>query len=124
MIVRNIDLNKKIELLNDNNEVMYWLIYDFAYKRRMRIFDSLDNEVAYVNLKIESLNNDIALYDKEDQLISVYDKGNVIINEDGYTIKDLMNINKKDNCYELEVLDEDNVLTSIMYLLVIFDNNL
>ena len=120
------NLDSRIDFLNENNKLLYWTIYDFSYKRRMRIFNDLDIEQAYVRLKIETLNNDIALYDLQDNLLEKFNENNLFGNIEELKLdvkKDnelFMHIEKNDNECEINVFSE-NILSAIMYMIVILD---
>ena len=99
---------------------MYWTVYDFAFKYRTRIFNSRNEEVAYVEKNIFTADK-ANLFDNKGNMIDeiiktaegyktgkyLYhgdiDKGEadgLFINEDG----------------KLRVIDEDDILSVIMFI--------
>ena len=55
-------LQDKVELKDENNNLKYWSIYDFAYKNRTRLFDENDNEIGYLQFKVLSSQDEIGFY--------------------------------------------------------------
>lgn len=69
--IKNFSINNKNQILNEEGKICFWSIYDFAYKKRVHIYDSLNNEIGYVQYKIISTQNDTLCFDLEDKLIDM-----------------------------------------------------
>lgn len=121
--LKNTTINSRIDFLDENNNLIYWSIYDFSYKRRMRLFDNKDNELGYINLKIESLNNVEAIYDIQDNKLDEYKEANISGNIESYEfIVDGIKYKKQDN-YLVINAEENKINTAILYALISIDKN-
>lgn len=120
------NLDNRIDFIDEDNSLLYWSIYDFSYKRRMRIFDNNDINVGYVKLKIDTLNNDIEFCDKQDNLLETFNLDYLSGNIDELKLDiiknnvSFMHIDKINNECIIEVFDDD-ILKAIMYMIVVLD---
>ena len=121
--LNNVSINSRIDFLDEKSNLLYWSIYDFSYKRRMRLFDNKDNELGYVNLKIESLNNVETIYDKQDNKLDEFDetilKGD--IKSYDFNVEDVVFTKKDDEL--LIQFEDDKVYKAILYALISIDKN-
>lgn len=81
-------------ICDETGLVKYWSQPDFAYKSRVHIYDSEDNEIGYVQFKILSIQDGINFFDKEDNPIEM---------------KDFKVVNQKDE-YNFEIINNDNIV--------------
>ena len=58
---------ERCELRDEQGSVLYWGIYDFAFKYRTRIFDGNDDEVSFVQKDLESSLETVGIYDPADR---------------------------------------------------------
>ena len=119
----NLMERKKTQLSDENGQLLYWGIYDFAYKYRTRIYDHNDNEIAYVEKDIASSDTPVFFYDPLDKVI-----GNIFRKKDGcssgpegYEIKEddvvieVEGLMRKENG-RLIIYDEEKVLKCLMIM--------
>lgn len=121
--LENISISSRIDFLDENNGLLYWSIYDFSYKRRMRLFDSNDNELGYVTLKIDSLNNTEAVYDKQDNKLAEYSEFNIDGDIKSYEFKIDGIIYKKEDDNLIIKTEENKIYATILYTLISIDKN-
>lgn len=77
-------LDGKTEFINEKGEIEYIGIYDFSYKKRIRILDKNNNEVAYIQFRVISDIDQITLFDKQDNQLAYIKLNDDTIQEDGY----------------------------------------
>ena len=79
----------RCELRDEDGRLVYWGIYDFAYKHRTRIYNSEGFEVAYVQKDISLEEAHVDFCDSEDHKIGALIKNNdtLIIQPEGYSYK-------------------------------------
>lgn len=80
---KSFKLDSKTELKNEKGEIVYTCIYDFSYKKRIRILDKSNNEIAYIQFKILSSIDQITLYDKQDKQLAYIKQNSEVIEDDG-----------------------------------------
>lgn len=127
---KSFDLNGKTELINDKGEIEYTCIYDFSYKKRIRILDKNNNEVAYIQFRALSSVNKIGLYDKQDKQLAYINLNETTIKDDNWSITDDNKIIDKDNNEVMSVTndktiinDDNDVLKCIMCLFILANRN-
>ena len=59
----NRHLRNRTELRDGDGRLMFWGIYDFAFKYRTRIFDAHDIEIAYVEKDVTVSEDTVVFYD-------------------------------------------------------------
>lgn len=69
--INNFNLENRNEIKDDNGSVKYWSQKDFAYKKRIHVYDDVNNEIGYVQYKILSIQAGIEVYDRHDNLIDM-----------------------------------------------------
>lgn len=121
--LKNVSISSRIDFLDENNGLLYWSIYDFSYKRRMRLFDSNDNELGYVTLKIDSLNNTEAVYDKQDNKLAEYSEFNIDGDIKSYEFEIDGIIYKKEDDNLIIETEENKIYATILYTLISIDKN-
>lgn len=121
--LKNVSISSRIDFLDENNSLLYWSIYDFSYKRRMRLFDSNDNELGYVTLKIDSLNNTEAVYDKQDNKLAEYSEFNIDGDIKSYEFEIDGIIYKKEDDNLIIKTEENKIYATILYTLISIDKN-
>ena len=121
--LENISISSRIDFFDENNSLLYWSIYDFSYKRRMRLFDSNDNELGYVTLKIDSLNNTEAVYDKQDNKLAEYSEFNIDGDIKSYEFEIDGIIYKKEDDNLIIETEENKIYATILYTLISIDKN-
>ena len=72
---------RKTQLKNEEGNVLYWGIYDFAFKYRTRIYDSSDTEQGYVQLDLSRSVPEVVFYDNEDKPV-----GSMTVKDGSYLI--------------------------------------
>ena len=76
----------RCELHDEDGRLVYWGIYDFAYKHRTRIYNSEGFEVAYVQKDISLKEAHVDFCDKEDHKIGALIKNHAtLIEPEGYS---------------------------------------
>ncbi len=115
----NLKKRLKTEFLCDGR-VLYWTVYDFAFKYRTRIFNSRNEEVAYVEKDIFSADK-ANLFDNKGNMID-----EIIKTAEGYKTGKYLyhgDIDKgeADGLFiiedgKLRVIDEDDILSVIMFI--------
>jgi len=92
-------LSSKTIVKDENENDLYWGIYDFSYKHRRRIFKGED-EICYNQLLIETNDKKVIVCDKEDK--ELFNLTNESYFSNGYTlIGDIYN-------WDFKVVDKDN----------------
>ena len=121
--IENLSLDSRIDFIEDN-KVVYYGIYDFSYKRRIRIFDGEDNELGYVQLQRGNIVEDVICCDKKDIVLNVFDKDcvkgenyNFVFEIDG---KQIMSVNRDNNECIINA-SKDNELLAVMNMIAIID---
>lgn len=123
--IENISLDSRIDFI-DNDKVVYYGIYDFAYKRRIRIFDDLDNELGYVQLQRGNILEDVVCCDKKDTILNIFNSNDVKGDVDNFNFvfeidgKQIMRASKQDNECLIDVSKENEVL-AVMNMIAIID---
>lgn len=69
--INNFNLENRNEIKDEKGEIQYWSQKDFAYKRRVHIYDNSNNEIGYVQYKVLSIQTGIEFYDKTDKQIDM-----------------------------------------------------
>lgn len=131
----------KFEIKDVDGENRYWGIYDFSYKRRLRIFDKDNNELAYIQYRVSSLEKGITFYDVEDNKIAYIGQQDnlqdIVVEPDNWKIvgdvsnwdiriiaadgRELMSTN--DKTHEINIMDDSDVLKCVFCVLAIADEN-
>lgn len=123
--LKEFSLDKKNIIKSEDGILQYWSQYDFAYKKRVHLYDDKDNEIGYVQYKILSCQNKASLFDKDDNEIDIsdlkiinkksawqYDIENVaVVNiENDEVLIDIVDESKKDKCLLLifSLIGEEN----------------
>ena len=86
--LNNFDISKRNEILNGNGDMEYWCQPDFAYKKRLHVYDNKNNEIGYVQYKILSSQEGIEYYDAKDNKIDFGNLGINKISKTNFSIKD------------------------------------
>lgn len=95
---KNLILGKRNNIVDENDELVYWTQPDFSYKHRVHIYRADNSEVGYVQYKILSIQKDVEYYDYMDNRLEF----------SNYKI-----VNKKSNFeYDIEC---DNDVTNITH---------
>lgn len=113
--------DKKFEVMDLDNNVVYYCQPDFSYKKRLHLLDKKNNRIAYIQYKILSIQNDVEYYTFDDEKIdlSSYEMAN--IEEDKCSC--LMNNSLVFTVCEdggkiiIEMLDEANVVLCLLFFL-------
>ncbi len=115
------NLKKRLKtVFKSEDEILFYTIYDFAFKYRTRIFDDEEKEVAYVEKDIFS-EGKADLFDYKGHKLCEINK-----TADGYTNGEYLYIGDIDKGKisdlfvnddgKLTIDDEDNVLFAIMFM--------
>lgn len=94
--LNNFSLTKKSEILKEDI-IAYWSQPDFAYKRRVHIYDSNNDEIGYVQYKILTCQSGIEYFDKTDKQIDVSD----------------IVVENKESEYNYELVSNGNVVAKV-----------
>ena len=117
--INNLKKRQKTDFLIDG-KAEYWAIYDFSYKYRTRIFNSVSEEVAYVEKDIYT-EDKVNLFDHKGNRIDEIIKTSEGYRSDNYLysgdidkgeIRDLF-LNDEG---KITVNDENNALLAIMFI--------
>ena len=81
----NRHLRNRTELRDSDGRLMFWGIYDFAFKYRTRIFDAHDIEIAYVEKDVTVLEDTVVFYDPARGKIAQLqrDDGKLVLKSEG-----------------------------------------
>lgn len=64
--VKDFEISKKNEIIDENGNIKYWCQPDFSYKKRLHVYNSDNNEIGYVQYKVISLQSDVEYFDAAD----------------------------------------------------------
>ncbi|MDO4940401.1 MAG: hypothetical protein Q4E33_01755 [Erysipelotrichaceae bacterium] len=124
----------RIDIFNEENILFCWTQNDFSYKNRKYLYDSLDNKVMYAQLNIK--HDHVDIYDSNDKLFgSINLTGNEfvtsfidwrILADENYRIvdsggKEIMNVKEENDCYVLNIHENENDLNCAICLISIAD---
>ena len=113
----NLKKRLKTEFLCDG-EILYWTVYDFAFKYRTRIFNDRNEEVAYVEKDIFS-DDKANMFDHKGNKIDEMTKTPQGYRTGRYQYSGNIDKGEAEGLFEneegkLTVFDENNVLAAIM----------
>ena len=69
--LKDLSIKNKNTICEETGLVKYWSQPDFAYKSRVHIYDSDDNEIGYVQYKILSIQDGNNCFYKDDKQIDL-----------------------------------------------------
>lgn len=110
-------LDSKYEILNEKNELQYWSQPDFAYKKRVHIYDNKDNELGYVQYKILSCQDGSTYFNKEDRDIDLSDLK--IINKKAdwqFEIENIASVSVDKNMIMIDIVDENKIDKCLLFI--------
>ncbi len=116
--IDNLKKRQKTEFLCDG-EILYWSVYDFAYKYRTRIFNNRNEEVAYVEKDI-LIDDKANLYDYRGNKIDEITKTAQGYKTSKYQYSGSIDKGEAEGLFineegKLSVFDEKNVLSAVMF---------
>lgn len=113
MLIIDLDtfsLDKKDVINNEKGELQYWSQADFAYKKRVHIYDSNDNELGYVQYKILTSQDGPTFFNKEDKAIDVSDLRIINkVNNWQYEIENVASIKVDGNKVVIDIKDDSEI---------------
>ena len=114
-------LDSKYEILNEKDELQYWSQPDFAYKKRVHIYDNKDNELGYVQYKILSCQDGATFFNKEDKDIDLSDLKIINIKGDWqFDIEDVASINVEVKKIMIDIVDEHKIDKCLLFIYSLF----
>lgn len=119
--IDNFTITTKCLATDDNQEVVFYSQPDFAYKKRLHIYNSNNEEVGYVQYKILSIQNCNELFDASDRKIDVddievvYETNDILVKENGEVI---MNIINNDNQISVDIKEIEDKYILLLYSLI------
>lgn len=76
MLIINKDkfsIDCKNEILDENGSIKYWCQPDFAFKKRLHVYDEKNNEIGYVQYKILKSQDAVEYYNHNNNKIDISD---------------------------------------------------
>lgn len=113
----NFALDKKSEINNEKGELQYWSQPDFAYKKRVHIYDNKDNELGYVQYKILSSQDGATYFTNDDKTVDLSDLK--VINKNGdwqYDIDNVASLKVDGNKVTIDIVDENKIKKGLLLI--------
>lgn len=113
----NFSLDTKTEIKNEEGKLQYWSQPDFAYKKRVHIYDDKDNEVGYVQYKILSNQSHPIICTKDDNEIDFTDFKIINNDENGkYEIENVAVVKNDNKRLLIEIKDNNKTDKCILFI--------
>ena len=120
--LNNFSLDAKNELVNENGELQFWSQPDFAYKKRVHVYDATNDEIGYVQYKILSIQKDVDVFDKKDKPININQYSLEKIAPYEYNIskdnKQIMTSKKQNDKVIIDIKEDINMCILLFYKLL------